>query len=71
VSKISMIGIAAAMAASIAAPAAAQTRYDGFYDTYSSYSYDPGASWLYSSNHPAATGAGSVGYNDKLNSTDW
>jgi len=61
--KIFKLGIAVAIAASTMAPALAQTPYGGYYNSY------PGSAWAYDayySNHPAATGGGSLGYNEQI-----
>jgi len=66
--KISKLGIIVAIAASMTAPALAQTPYGDFYNSY------PNSGWAYYSyysNHPAATGGGSLGYNENSISRDW
>lgn len=66
--KMFKLGITAAIAASMAAPALAQTPYGGFYNSY------PNSAWAYDSyysNHPAATGGGSVGYNENSMANSW
>ena len=56
---ISKLGTIVAIAASTMTPALAQTPYGGY------YGYYRGSAWSdYYSNHPAATGGGSLGYNE-------
>lgn len=65
-SKVSKLVFVAAIAASAATPALAQTPGEGFYN-YSA----PGPAWSYYSDHPAATGGGSWGYNEQVRKDDW
>ena len=66
--KIFKLGIIAAIAASMTAPALAQTPYGGYYNSYHgpAWAYDP-----YYSNLPAATGGGSFGYNEQVMKDNW